>query len=81
MFQAQQMLLDNPAFADDVDLLSMDKEDALIVFEDHIRELEREEEVDKEKERKLRRRIERKARENFVDFLTELHDHGNILIS
>jgi len=75
------MLLDNPAFADDVDLLSMDKEDALIVFEDHIRELEREEEVDKEKERKLRRRIERKARENFVDFLTELHDHGNILIS
>ena len=28
--QAQQMLLDNPAFADDDDLLAMDKEDALI---------------------------------------------------
>ena len=30
--QAQAMLLDNPAFADDDDLLAMDKEDALIVF-------------------------------------------------
>ena len=35
--QAKQMLLDNPAFADDDELLAMDKEDALIVFEDHIR--------------------------------------------
>merc|ERR1712141_361118 len=50
--QAQQMLLDNPAFADDDELLAMDKEDALIVFEDHIRELEKEEELEKEKERK-----------------------------
>jgi hypothetical protein len=39
--QAQQMLLDNPSFADDDELLSMDKEDALIVFEEHIRELEK----------------------------------------
>ena len=31
------MLLDNPAFADDDELLAMDKEDALITFEDHIR--------------------------------------------
>jgi pre-mRNA-processing factor 40 len=39
--QAQQMLLDNPSFANDDELLSMDKEDALIVFEEHIRELEK----------------------------------------
>jgi pre-mRNA-processing factor 40 len=75
------MLLDNRTFAEDHDLLSMDKEDALIVFEDHIRELEREEEIDKEKERKLKRRIERKARENFVDFLSELHDQGKQFIT
>ena len=35
--QAQQMLLDNPSFSDDDELLAMDKEDALIVFEEHIR--------------------------------------------
>ena len=35
--QAQQMLFDNPAFADDDELLAMDKEDALVAFEDHIR--------------------------------------------
>merc|ERR1712051_156128 len=46
--QAQQMLLDNPAFADD-DLLAMDKEDALIAFEDHVRELEKEEELERER--------------------------------
>ena len=46
--QAKQMLLDNPAFAEDDELLAMDKEDALIVFEDHIRQLEKEEEVEKE---------------------------------
>ena len=40
------MLLDNPAFADDDELLAMDKEDALIAFEDHVRELEKEEEVE-----------------------------------
>merc|ERR1712226_1101288 len=46
--QAQQMLLDNPAFADDDELLAMDKEDALVTFEDHIRELEKEEEQEKD---------------------------------
>ena len=38
--EAQQMLLDNPAFADDDELLAMDKEDALITFEDHIRQVD-----------------------------------------
>ena len=51
--QAQQMLLDNPAFADDDELLAMDKEDALVAFEDHICELEKEEEIEKDKEKKL----------------------------
>ena len=60
------MLLDNPAFADDDELLAMDKEDALIVFEDHIRELEKEEETEKEKEKKRTKRQQRKNRDSFI---------------
>lgn len=76
--QAQQMLLDNPAFADDDDLLAMDKEDALIVFEDHIRQLEKEEEVEKDKERKRQKRHQRKNRDSFIELLDELHEGGKL---
>lgn len=43
----------------------MDKEDALIVFEDHIRELEKEVEEEKEAEKRRRKRLQRKNREAF----------------
>jgi len=76
--QAQQMLLDNPAFADDDDLLAMDKEDALIVFEDHIRQLEKEEDVEKDKERKRQKRHQRKNRDGFIELLDELHEAGKL---
>ncbi len=76
--QAQQMLLDNPAFADDDELLAMDKEDALIVFEDHIRELEREEEQEREKEKKQLKRQQRKNRDAFIECLDELHEAGKL---
>lgn len=76
--QAQQMLLDNPAFADDDELLAMDKEDALIVFEDHIRELEKEEEQEKEKEKKRVKRQQRKNRDCFIELLDELHEAGKL---
>ena len=76
--QAQQMLLDNPAFADDDELLAMDKEDALIVFEDHIRELEKEEEQEKEKERKRIKRSQRKHRDALIQVLDELHEAGKL---
>ena len=70
------MLLDNSAFADDDELLAMDKEDALIVFEDHIRELEKEEEAERDKERKLVKRAQRKNRDAFTQVLDELHEGG-----
>lgn len=76
--QAQQMLLENPAFADDDELLAMDKEDALIVFEDHIRELEKEEELEKDKERKRLKRQQRKNRDAFNALLDELHEGGKL---
>jgi len=76
--QAQQMLLDTPAFADDDELLAMDKEDALITFEDHIRELEKEEELEKEKEKKRVKRQQRKNRDAFNLLLDELHEQGKL---
>ncbi len=76
--KAQEMLLENPSFADDDELLAMDKEDALIVFEDHIRELEKEEEAEREKERKRKKRIERKNRDAFIEHLDELHEAGKL---
>jgi len=76
--EAQQMLLDNPNFVNDADLLGMDKEDALIVFEDHIRELEKEEEEEKEREKKRRKRQQRKNRDGFVVLLNELHEEGKL---
>ena len=44
----------------------MDKEDALIVFEKHIKDLEAEEEEEREQERRRKRRLERKNRDTFV---------------
>ncbi|KYO39974.1 hypothetical protein Y1Q_0015762 [Alligator mississippiensis] len=76
--EAQQYLMDNPTFAEDEDLQNMDKEDALICFEEHIRTLEREEEEEKEKTRLRERRQQRKNREAFQAFLDELHDKGQL---
>ncbi|KPP77437.1 pre-mRNA-processing factor 40 A-like [Scleropages formosus] len=76
--EAQQYLLDNPTFAEDEELQNMDKEDALICFEEHIRALEKEEEEEKQKSLLRERRRQRKNREAFQKFLDELHDHGQL---
>lgn len=49
--EAQKLLFKDPFFTQDMDLQNMDKEDALIVFEEHIRSLEREHLEDYEKKR------------------------------
>ncbi|XP_048346195.1 pre-mRNA-processing factor 40 homolog B isoform X2 [Sphaerodactylus townsendi] len=76
--EAQQYLMDNPSFAEDEDLQNMDKEDALICFEEHIRTLEREEEEERECGRLRERRQQRKNREAFQAFLDELHENGRL---
>ena len=76
--EAQQLLLDNPTFAEDADLLGMDKEDALIVFEDHIRDLEKEEEEERRREKSRLYRTQRKNREAFVQLLDSLHKQGKL---
>ena len=76
--EAQQFLLDNPTFAENEELQNMDKEDALICFEEHIRSLETENEEEKAREKLRRRRIERKNREAFVTLLDKLHCQGKL---
>jgi len=76
--EAQQMLLDNPRFTEDPDLENMDKEDALVCFEDHIRLLETENDDEKERDRRRLKRNQRKNRESFVVLLDELHQQNKL---
>ncbi|XP_017854029.1 pre-mRNA-processing factor 40 homolog A [Drosophila busckii] len=76
--EAQVMLLDNAEFKNDVTLLGMDKEDALIVFEEHIRTLEKEEEEEREREKKRMKRQQRKNRDAFLALLDTLHEEGKL---
>ncbi|XP_053638791.1 pre-mRNA-processing factor 40 homolog A isoform X5 [Cherax quadricarinatus] len=76
--EAQQMLIDNPTFAEDTDLLSMDKEDALIVFAEHIKQLEEEEEEERERQKKRIKRQQRKCRDSYIALLDELHEQGKL---
>uniref|UniRef100_A0A914BYC1 Uncharacterized protein n=1 Tax=Acrobeloides nanus TaxID=290746 RepID=A0A914BYC1_9BILA len=71
--QAQRLLVENPAFAEHPTLQEMDKIDALIVFEQHIRTAEKHYIKEKENEDKRLRRHERKVREAFNGFLEELN--------
>lgn len=75
---AQQLLLDNPAFANNSDLLNMDKEDALVIFTEHIRQLEQYEDEEKRNEKKRLFRQKRKNRERFEEFLDELREQGKL---
>lgn len=76
--EAQVLLLDNNQFKTDVNLLGMDKEDALIVFEDHIRALEKEAEEERDLEKKRMKRMQRKNRDSFLAMLDGLHEEGKL---
>ncbi|XP_063929657.1 pre-mRNA-processing factor 40 homolog A isoform X2 [Zophobas morio] len=76
--EAQVLLLANTAFKNDVNLLAMDKEDALIVFEEHIRVLEKEQVEEKEREKKRMKRQCRKNRDQFLALLDHLHEEGKL---
>ncbi|KPM02917.1 pre-mRNA-processing factor 40-like protein A-like protein [Sarcoptes scabiei] len=76
--EAQQLLLDNSTFAEDSQLLNMDKEDALIVFEEHIRQLESEEDEERARTKRIQQRQKRLNREAFLQLLDELHASGKL---
>ena len=60
------------------ELTTLDREDALICFEDHIRSLERELEDEQKRERRRMDRQQRKNREAFIVLLEELHEQGQL---
>lgn len=76
--EAQVLLLDNNQFKTDVNLLGMDKEDALVVFEDHIRALEKEADEERDLEKKRMKRMQRKNRDGFLAMLDGLHEEGKL---
>lgn len=76
--EAQVRLLENNEFKSDISLLGMDKEDALIVFEEHIRALEIEEAEERENEKRRQKRLQRKNRDNFLTLLDSLHEDGKL---
>lgn len=76
--EAQMMLLENTAFKNDVNLLAMDKEDALVVFEQHIRDMEQEELEERERSKRRQKRQHRKNRDQFLALLDSLHEEGKL---
>ena len=62
LFQCSELIVFDNLFC----LAAMDKEDALIVFEQHIRELEQEEEEERERNKKRMKRLQRKNRDSFL---------------
>lgn len=67
-------LCTHPRFTTDIELQNLDKEDALICFEERICVLEQKHDEEKEKERRNQKRVQRKHREAFVVLLDELHE-------
>lgn len=76
--QAQRLLIESPQFEKETSLQMMDKEDALSVFEEHIKQAEKEHEEEKEQEDKRIRRQHRKTREEYKSLLEDLHKKGEI---
>ncbi|KAL3123820.1 hypothetical protein niasHT_010033 [Heterodera trifolii] len=74
--EAQRILIENPSFAKDTTLQGMDKEDALVVFQKHIKLSEEQYVKEKQLEAKRIKRQERKTREAFIQLLHELHDRA-----
>ena len=74
--EAQKMLLSNSLFKNDLHLLAMEKEDALIVFSEHIRNLEKEHCEEKEREKKIFKRQCRKNRDSFLELIDQFYNDG-----
>uniref|UniRef100_F6R4T5 Uncharacterized protein n=1 Tax=Ciona intestinalis TaxID=7719 RepID=F6R4T5_CIOIN len=76
--ECQQMLMDNNLFAEDEDLQNMDKEDALICFEEVIKDYEKEDKEKQDRKKTLEKRVFRKHRQKFVEMLDSLHEDGKL---
>lgn len=75
---AHRTILESQEFAEDSDLKSMDVGDMLVVFSDLMKDIERDAEEAKKREAVLRKRKERKNREEYKAFLQELKAEGKV---
>ncbi|KAK3845446.1 MAG: hypothetical protein J3R72DRAFT_352808, partial [Linnemannia gamsii] len=76
--QAQEMLQESTEFKGSDAMNGLNKIDQLSVFEDHIKQLEKEYDQNRIRERVLRKRAERKRREAFKELLAELRTSGQL---
>lgn len=76
--QVQGMLQESKEFKDTVVMSGLTKIDQLAVFEDHTKQLEKEYDQGRIRERVLRKRTERKRREGFKELLSELRTSGQL---
>lgn len=76
--EAQELLYDCDEFSNDKELQNMDKEDALVCFEQVIKELEIEYDEERDRKRVLEKRMFRKNRERFIGYLKQLNEQGHI---
>ena len=76
--QVQEMLQESKEFKDTEVMSGLNKIDQLAVFEDHIKQLEKEYDQNRIRERVLRKRTERKRREGFKELLSELRTSGQL---
>lgn len=76
--EAHELLAENDAFAQDSDLLQMEKLDALDVFAEYIEQLEAEEKEERRRIKKRKDALERDNRIAFVKYLDELHAAGTL---
>ena len=77
----QRLLAQNPTFQSNNSLMNMDKEDALAVFQTHIRSLIAEYRDMRERKHLAVKRKERKTRDNFQKYLMELRKQGVITLN
>ena len=76
--ECQQMLTTDMNFKEDEGLQNMDKEDALICFEDLIKGYEEYEKERQDRKKVLEKRVFRKNRELFTQLLDSLHENGKL---
>lgn len=76
--ECQQLLMNSQDFKENEDLNNMDKEDALICFEETIKDFDNEEKERQDRLKVLEKRAFRKNREHFGEFLDQLHEGGKL---
>jgi pre-mRNA-processing factor 40 len=76
--QAHNLILADPTFKTDKDLAQIETVDMLVVFDDHMRQIETEHEEEEQKRHKETYRRHRKAREAFKGLLSDLEANGQL---